>query len=126
MLARRSILGPIVLPIAIFMTLLAAGCGKDNPTSSNNTPPPDGNPGTIIVISNFTYSPSSITISPGDTITWRNDDAVGHTVTSDSGSELNSPLLSQGQTYQHIFSSAGSFPYHCTVHPNMTASVTVQ
>ena len=115
-----------IITAVVLSLFFLSGCSKDNKSTTPNTSPPEGNPGTIVVISNFTYSPSSLTISAGDTVTWRNDDSVGHTVTSDSGSELNSSLLGQGQTYTHIFGATGNFPYHCTVHPNMTASVTVQ
>jgi len=122
----RTKLALWILPVLLLSVLLIVGCGKDKSTDSNNNPPPNGTPGTLVVISNFTYSPSTLSISAGDTVTWRNDDSVNHTVTSDSGSELNSPLLSQGQTYTHIFNNSGNFPYHCTVHPAMTASVAVQ
>jgi plastocyanin len=113
------------LPVLFLSILLIAGCGSDDKGTNSNNPPPNPEPNTV-VISNFSYSPSTIIVGAGETITWRNDDAVGHTVTSISGSELNSPVLAQGQTYQHTFSAAGSYPYHCTLHPNMTASVTVQ
>lgn len=115
-----------ILPVLLLSVLLIAGCGKDKATDSNNNPPPDGTPGTTVVISNFSYSPSTLSVSAGDTVTWRNDDNVNHTVTSNSGSELNSPLLSHGQTYTHVFNSSGNYPYHCTVHPTMAGSVTVQ
>jgi plastocyanin len=42
-----------------------------------------------------------------------------------STKELNSPTLNGGNTYVHRFFTAATFPYHCTVHPGMTASVTV-
>jgi plastocyanin len=42
-----------------------------------------------------------------------------------SGPELSSSVFSQGQTYSHTFTKAGTFPYHCGVHPSMKASVTV-
>jgi plastocyanin len=119
--------GFVTLAVGLF---LFVGCGKDkyNPTKSTydtgggQTQPSQN----TVIISNFAYSPATITISVGDTIIWRNDDNVGHTVTSDSGSELDSPLLSKGDTYMHVFNTAGSYPYHCTVHPSMKAAVVVQ
>ncbi len=74
--------------------------------------------------SDYGYSPSSITITAGDTLTWTNDGTVpeGHTVTGDG---FDSGTLSHGQTYSHTFTTAGSFPYVCTLHPFMKGSVTV-
>jgi len=116
----------LLIPLAIVIFL--AGCGKNGYGSDNSTnPPPPGNtPPNTVVIANFAFSPSSITVSVGDTVTWRNDDNVGHTVTSDSGSELASTLLGSGQTYRHVFMTAGTYPYHCTVHTSMRGTVIVQ
>jgi len=79
-----------------------------------------------IKISNFAFSPSTITIKKGDTIKWTNLDSVRHTVTSDSGNELNSNLLSNGESYSNTFSQTGTFNYHCTPHPSMKARVIVE
>ena len=77
-----------------------------------------------VTIQNFAFSPNSITISPGDTVTWTNNDAVSHRVTADDGSWASS-VLGPGQSYTHQFNSAGSVPYHCSIHPSMTATVQV-
>lgn len=79
-----------------------------------------------VSINGFKFSPSSITISVGDSVEWTNADSASHTVTSDSGSELNSGTLSKGQSYSHTFSQKGTFAYHCAFHPGMTATVIVQ
>jgi plastocyanin len=120
---RRSV---IIAAIGLF--LIASACGKDSDSSTypGGDNPPENPPSNLVIINNFAYSPQSVSVSAGDTVTWRNDHNVAHTVTSDSGSELDSPVLSQGQTYQHIFSQAGTYPYHCTIHPTMTGSVAVQ
>jgi len=120
----------MLLPIMLVLSFLLIGCGKNggygtNP--GNNPPPPPGNTASHPVsIGDFSFSPSTITVAAGDTVTWTNNGNVGHTVTSTSGNELGSSILSHGQTYQHVFHTAGSFPYHCTVHPSMTGTVTVQ
>ncbi len=119
--------GAAILAILPLLFLITAGCGKGGYGSDGGTNPPPGNqdPNTVI-IAGLAYSPSNMTVALGDTVTWRNDDSIGHTVTSTSGNELGSALLSRGQTYRHVFHSAGSVSYHCTVHPSMTGSVTVQ
>jgi len=89
-----------------------------------------GNQNTVagidVQIQNFAFSPSSLTIKVGDTVTWTNKDTATHTVTSDSGGELSSPSLNKGETYSHQFASAGVYDYHCTHHPSMKAKIIVE
>jgi len=79
-----------------------------------------------VKISNFAFSPSTITIKKGDTVKWTNLDSVRHTVTSNSGSELNSELLSKTESYSRTFNQAGTYNYHCTPHPSMKAKIIVE
>lgn len=99
-----------------------------NPDTANTTPPtlPTQTRTYTIDIMNFAFSLSSLTINKGDTVIWTNQDSASHTVTSDSGSELDSSSLSKSQTYSHTFNNAGTFSYHCTPHPYMKATITVQ
>jgi plastocyanin len=101
---------------------IMAGCG-----SSKTTNPPPAHSANFhnVSIANFAFSPSSLTIAVGDTVLWTNNQNVTHTVTSDTGNELSS-TVTPGATYQHVFMTADSFPYHCTIHPTMHGSVTVQ
>ena len=86
----------------------------------------NNNPTThYIDIQGFAYSPSSITINVGDTIVWTNYDSASHTVTSNDGT-FDSGGISTGSTFSFTFTNAGTFNYHCSPHPNMTGSVTVQ
>ncbi|GGU47289.1 cupredoxin domain-containing protein [Streptomyces violascens] len=79
-----------------------------------------------VAIANFAFSPATLNISRGTTVTWTNQDSDPHTVTStDSGGPLNSPMLSQSDTYSFTFNSAGTFSYICTVHPAMQGTVVV-
>jgi LPXTG-motif cell wall-anchored protein len=73
--------------------------------------------------SSFRFSPSSITVGAGDTVTWTNNGAEPHDVTGDG---LSSGTLNPGQGYSNTFSSPGTFNYICTIHPFMKGSVTVQ
>lgn len=79
-----------------------------------------------VAIRNFAYDPPTITIAPGDTVTWTNHDASTHTVTGDNDLTLRSNSMAQGGRYEHTFPVAGSFPYHCDFHQNMRGTVTVQ
>ncbi|HVA90799.1 MAG TPA: cupredoxin family copper-binding protein [Chloroflexota bacterium] len=78
-----------------------------------------------VTIQNFAFSPQMITITPGTTVTWTQKDSAPHTVTSDTGAWTASAPLSTGQTFSHTFTKMGTYPYHCSVHPNMIASVIV-
>jgi hypothetical protein len=58
-------------------------------------------------------------------VEWTNQDGVMHTSTSDGG-VWDSGLLGQGETFTYTFTLAGDHPYHCTPHPNMTGTITVE
>jgi len=79
-----------------------------------------------INIQNFAYSNTALTIKQRDIITWTNKDSARHTVTSDSGSELDSELLDKEESYSHTFNTAGTYNYHCTPHPYMKGKVIVE
>ena len=78
-----------------------------------------------VSISGFSYSPGSVTVAVGDTVTWTNSDAQAHTATADDAS-WDSGSIGNGASGTVTFSTAGTFPYHCSIHPEMTGTVTVQ
>ena len=82
------------------------------------TPPP-----VTINIQGFAFV-GTHTVPVGTTVTWKNLDSAPHTATANDGS-FGTGTLGQGQTGSHTFTSAGSFPYKCAIHPSMTATLTV-
>jgi plastocyanin len=80
---------------------------------------------TAVTISDFSFTPADLTVSVGDTVTWTNDDDFAHTVTSSDGL-FDSGDLAGGQTFEFTFTEPGRYPYVCNIHPNMTATVTVE
>ena len=79
-----------------------------------------------VTIQNFNFSPASITVKKGTKVTWTNQDSTAHTVTENDGQNgPSAPPLSQGQSYSFTFNQAGIFHYHCSIHPEMTGTVTV-
>ena len=127
----------IILVSLLIVIIAISGCTQNQQINSNkkesslvtdtqtiNQPQIEGTYN--IEISNFAFNPSEIKIKTGDTITWINKDSAPHTVTSDSGNELNSPQLSNGQNYSRTFSNTGTFNYYCSVHPSMKATVIVE
>jgi plastocyanin len=77
-----------------------------------------------VTMGDFFFSPSSVTVAVGDTVTWRNTGEAPHNATADDGS-FRTPDLNQGQSASHTFDSAGTFSYICTIHPNMKGTVRV-
>jgi len=78
-------------------------------------------------IKDFAFSPASITVKKGTTVTWTNQDSTRHNIAPDKETAdfKSSELLAQGATYSVTFNTTGTFTYHCTPHPYMKASVTV-
>ena len=105
-------------------TTLKSNTGSSNNVANQNTVSnaPAGN---LVQISNFAFSSSVLNVKVGDSVTWTNMDSAPHTVTSDSGSELTSAMLNEGEIYSHTFSVAGTYAYHCSVHPGMKATIIV-
>lgn len=81
--------------------------------------------GASINISNFAFTPATLSVKVGTTVTWTNNDSAPHTITSDVGSALKSPTLSTGQSYQVTLTSLGTVSYHCSIHPSMKGAIVV-
>jgi plastocyanin len=117
---------------AVLLAVLAAGCGS---SSSNNnssmTNPSPSNGATVTIVSGArsltttAYSPNPISVSVGTTIMWVNNDSTAHTATSNNGA-FDTGAISAGGSFSKQFSTAGSFPYHCSFHPGMVATINVQ
>jgi plastocyanin len=109
----------LVYATLLFLLISAlSGCKK----SSDNSPAQGANE---VWIQNMAFSPATITVSVNTTVKWTNKDAIAHTVTSTTGL-FDSGSISSNGTYSHQFTTAGTYPYLCTIHPNMTAKVIVQ
>ncbi len=120
--------------------------GSSGNINSNNVQPGSGSSGTPqttpktynIMIQNTAFQTPMLTINVGDTVVWTNNDVMQHTVTSDSGNELSSSPLggassggyysspTSGGTYPHTFTTAGTYNYHCSIHPGMRGIIIVQ
>lgn len=110
-LPRRA--GRWGLPAAVLVGLLALAAG------------PAGAAQHHVAIEDYAYKAANLSVEQGDTVTWTNHDSVAHDVVVTSGPEsFRSPLLSTGESWSHTFSTAGSYSYICSLHPDMRASVT--
>ena len=81
---------------------------------------------TKVTIKSLKYLADTTEIRTGETVEWVNDDLTPHTVTSDSGGELNSGSIDVGATWSHTFSKPGTFAYFCTFHREMKGTVIVK
>jgi plastocyanin len=75
-------------------------------------------------IANFAFDPTNAGVKVGASLTWTNTDSIAHTVTFDDGSD-SSGNISNSATFKRTFDKAGTFTYHCSIHPTMRGIVTV-
>jgi plastocyanin len=76
-------------------------------------------------IGDFAFSPGTVQIRAGDTVTWTNSDSVAHTATARNGS-FDTGLLEEGQSGRIRFTVPGTYRYLCTPHPQMTGTIVVR
>lgn len=115
-----------VLTVACLLVALAA-CGGSEPESTETTSAGDGASAegeAEIVIVDFTFTGAD-TVAVGETLTVTNEDSVGHTWTAEDD-QFDSGTLSQGETFEYTFEEAGEFDYVCTIHPQMSGTITVE
>jgi plastocyanin len=74
---------------------------------------------------NIAFDPKDVTVKVGQKVTWTNDDSVDHNVTSQSGESIKSDNFGKGATFSFTPTKAGTIKYVCTIHPGMTATLTV-
>ena len=157
--AKKHIKPVLVCLVALSALILLAACGGGSTGTATGTTPTTGatsttaaapttgatstpsataaqtgNGKTVMIITDssgsFAFSPATLTIKAGTTVTWKNTTAVAHTVTSDDGKSFDSgtsnPIAAQSGTFSFTFKSPGTFAYHCEIHPFMKATIIVQ
>jgi plastocyanin len=131
----------LLLLACVALGLVVGGCGGDDDddggAQKSEQPAESGGGGdkqsgggagggTQVVMQGIKFDPASVTVSAGDTVTWTNEDSVGHDVTGDGFKSGDPGGLQNGDTFEHTFDKAGTFDYVCTVHPGMEGSVKVK
>jgi len=125
---KRS-LSILAVVAGIVSAVACGGSGYSSPTAPNPTPSGGGGAADVTITINGmlgsqSYSPNPATVKVGQTVAWHNADAISHTAT---GSGFDTGAIGGGQTSQPIkFSTAGSIDYHCSFHPSMVGTLTVQ
>jgi len=142
---NKSVLGIVLTIVAIVAVVgvIMANQKDTEPTvqqtpSTNQTDTDSENNGitgtneeateaSAVDIQNSAFNPSAITVKKGSTVTWTNKDGLQHTVTPDDETAefKTSDSLSKNESYSVTFNTAGTYTYHCDLHPDMTGTVVV-
>jgi len=127
----RLLAGLVAVPAALGV-ITACGSGS----SSGGGATPSATPGTStgsaaagggssVDVKNFMFTPMTLTVPAGTTVTWKFDDSTQHTVAANDNS-FTSSAFANGQTFTHTFPSAATVAYHCSIHPFMTGTINVK
>jgi plastocyanin len=143
---KRSIIGFLIAGVAVFAlaTVIGMKSGESNKQSDSGTQTQNQNPAANtpseedgratnpvaeneVAIKDFAFSPQTLTVKKGTTLTWTNQDTAKHTVTPDQPGDIlkGSELLGQGETYRVTFTEAGTYTYFCEPHPYMKGTIEV-
>lgn len=129
---NKVIIGVIVLVVvvgAFFLMKSQYGMTQQqNRPSQTQTNPTTGSSAMTkdaVTIQNMAFSPDTLTVKLGDKVTWNNQDSIGHSATADDNS-FDTGVIAQGQSGSATFTKAGTYTYHCKVHPTMKATIIVQ
>jgi plastocyanin len=118
-------LNTCTLAFALFiaLALLTSIRGKEPDTKGAGLPQ---NTKAEVVIDDFSFSPRTLTVPVGATVTWINQDNVPHVVVSADNQFKKSPVLNTGQRLSNTFATAGTYSYFCSIHPRMTGKIVVK
>ena len=117
----------IIFLTTIFLAAIAAACGGSS--SSSPTTPTTSADVTINIVGdrgNQSYSPNPTTMRVGQTVSWRNNDTTVHNSTQDNGGFATGTINAGATSAPQSMTAAGTFTYHCTIHPGMVGTITVQ
>ena len=124
----------LAVALSILMFAIACGGGQSSPSTAPSPmplPTPGVSSSSVAIpvgagsLGNRAYMPDELNVAVGTTVTWTNTDSVSHTSTSDA-TRWNSGIVSPGERFSVAFQTAGTFPYHCTIHPGMVGTVVVR
>ena len=112
------VLGFMAAAVLMAATLTAAPGISANPQQATTAE---------VKIDNFSFGPATLTVAPGTTVAWVNHDDIPHTVVStDDPKMFKSKVLDTDEKFSFTFTKAGTYPYFCSIHPKMTATVVVK
>jgi plastocyanin len=139
---RRLVLLPLVVIAALAVAACSSGASPTTAPTTGGASAPAASAGggggaacakgeagataaVTVEIKDFAYSPDPVTAKVGEAIGWTNGDSAPHTATLDDDS-CGTDNINQGATGVLVFSAAGTYPYHCAVHPRqMKGTITI-
>jgi len=80
---------------------------------------------TKVVVKDFKFMPTPLTVKAGSTVTWTNQDDDVHTVVSDTGA-FKSGAMDTNDSYSFKFDEPGTYHFTCSLHPRMVGTIVVQ
>lgn len=119
----------VLAACAVLSLLMLAACGGSGSSGTGSTGGGSDSTGgsasksVTVSLQNFAFNPSDITVAVGGSVTFTNNDSTTHDIVGDS---FDSGQLAPGKSFTQTFATAGTFPIHCSIHPSMTAQVTVK
>jgi amicyanin len=114
----QSVLHALRLTV-LFTALASTPCMAEDPSSAG------AGPVATVSMDHTTFIPSEITVAPGTTVTWVNNEAMPHNV-ADSNKGFRSKTLVKDDKFSFTFATAGEYDYLCLIHPNMKGKVIVK
>jgi plastocyanin len=118
----RQIIASSLVSMGLASLLVAATPGV---LSAGDMAVQAGAQAAAIQIDNFHYTPPSLVVAPGTTVTWTNADDSPHTVREKDG-KFKSAALDTDDTFSQTFTAAGEYEYFCSIHPYMTGKIVVK
>jgi plastocyanin len=123
-----------VTPLLVALAAVAgpmAGCGGSDPNPStaqsggSQHAKPSAGSGSL-TISNFKFAPASVTVSRNTRISVTNHDSTAHTATSDDGQSFDTGNIDPNASATVTLAKAGTYKYHCSIHPFMHGTLVVR
>ncbi len=85
----------------------------------------EGSPNTV-TIDNFSFTPASLTVKAGTTVTWTNKDDIPHGIGATNNAFKKSAALDTDESFSFTFATPGTYQYFCYLHPKMVGTIVVQ
>jgi plastocyanin len=112
-----------LLGAAGVISLLLAGA-SESPSAGGAAVQAAANPAAV-KIDNFNFTPPTLVVTPGTTVTWTNDDDSPHSVREKDG-KFKSAALDTDDTFSQTFAAPGEYEYFCSIHPRMVGKIVVK
>ena len=116
---RKSVCIVGLFAIVMVATLLQSAASPGSPAKAPQAASAE------VKVDNFSFGPATLTVAVGTTVTWTNRDDIPHTIVS-TDKVFKSKVLDTDEKFSFTFAKPGTYPYFCSIHPKMTATVVVK